>query len=59
MLFNTIGKTYNHTRIADDRIAGELIRLMGVEKGFYPSTSTINPCTACMYVDIPLIKIVL
>jgi len=32
-LFNSIGKTYNNTRIADERIVSELIRLIGLEKG--------------------------
>jgi len=31
-LFNTIGKTYNNTRVADERIVSELIRLIGLEK---------------------------
>ena len=33
MLFNKIGETYNETRVADDRIITELIRLLDLQKG--------------------------
>ena len=33
MLFHSIGKTYNDTRAADDRIVSELIRLLSIESG--------------------------
>jgi ubiquinone/menaquinone biosynthesis C-methylase UbiE len=33
MLFDKIGKTYNDTRAADERIISELIRLLGLYKG--------------------------
>jgi hypothetical protein len=33
MLFNNIGKTYNKTRAADERIMTELHRLLGLQKG--------------------------
>jgi len=33
MLFNKIGKTYNSTRGADERIVAGLIRLTGLQKG--------------------------
>jgi ubiquinone/menaquinone biosynthesis C-methylase UbiE len=32
-IFNTIGKTYNNTRVADERIVSELIRLLSLGKG--------------------------
>jgi ubiquinone/menaquinone biosynthesis C-methylase UbiE len=31
-LFNTIGKTYNNTRLADERIVAELIKLINLKK---------------------------
>jgi ubiquinone/menaquinone biosynthesis C-methylase UbiE len=33
MLFNKIGETYNKTRVADERIIAELIRLLDLQKG--------------------------
>lgn len=33
MLFNKIGATYNKTRVADERIISELIRLLDLQKG--------------------------
>ena len=33
MIFNRIGKTYNNTRSADERIISEMIRLLDLQKG--------------------------
>lgn len=33
MIFNTMGNTYNNTRVADERVVSELLRLIGLEKG--------------------------
>jgi ubiquinone/menaquinone biosynthesis C-methylase UbiE len=33
MLFNEIGETYNNTRVADEQIISELIRLLDLKKG--------------------------
>ena len=34
-LFDAIGKTYNKTRVADDRIVSELLRLADLAKGHH------------------------
>ena len=33
MLFNKLGKTYNKTRVADERIISELVRLLDLQRG--------------------------